>query len=227
MKKLSFIIPSKDDPFLERLLHSLHRQTRKDFEVIIMDSSANSPCLNGLELDIKIIHLDCGVGSKRNLGAKLAKSDLLVFVDADMVLPPTFVDEVVKLFEKNENLVAAGFPIYPTKTNKIINIVYRVLRFLNKFSYRYKKPRIPTGCAVYRKWIFNHKKFLDLVGEDVLFSSDILKYGEAIYFEKVKVYEEPRRWDRGIKLLTGMLHYLPSYLLVFLITLPWVHGYGD
>ena len=220
--KISFVIPHKDDPLLSRLFDSLERQTCKDFEIIVVDSSENSSHLrmsnkwSGFP-SLKVIYAKCGRGTARNVGAKAADADLLVFVDADVVLPKHFTTELIKLFEGNSNIIAVGFPIYPTKQKRIPNLVYRCLRLLDEFSYRYKKPRIPTTCAAYRRFIFNSRRFLDIIGEDVLFSADILKYGEAIFAKHIKVFEEPRRWDSFTKILRSLWHYIPSYVVNILI----------
>lgn len=222
MQKMSFIIPSKDDPLLDRLLNSLNKQTCKDFEVIVVDSSDDISCLKTIKkwsssLSPEVISAECGRGTARNIGAKLAKTDVLVFVDADVVLPKNFAEGLIKLFTKSSGLVAVGFPIYPTKINKITRIFYRFLRFLDGFSYRYGKPRIPTTCAAYRRSVFQYRFFLDIIGEDVLFSAGIMKYGEALFARHMKVFEEPRRWDEGSKILKNLWHYVPAFIANFLI----------
>ena len=222
MQKISFIIPHKDDPLLDRLLNSLNKQTCKDFEVIIVDSSDDNSCLKSVSewnksLKIEIIFAECGRGTARNIGAKLAKTDILVFVDADVVLPTNFAEDLIKMFTKNSGLVAVGFPIYPTKINKISRTFYRFLRFLDGFSYRYGRPRIPTTCAAYRSSVFQSRFFLDLIGEDVLFSADIMKYGKALFAKHIKVFEEPRRWNEGSQILKSLWHYIPAFTANFLI----------
>jgi len=152
LKKLSFVIPLKDDPLVDRLLNSLNKQTCRHFEVIIVDSSSHNYCLRdvskwGKSLNLKVVSARCGRGTARNIGVRFTKTDILVFVDADVVLPENFVEEVVKLFVENPDLVAVGFPIYPTKLNRTTYLTYKVLNVLNQFSYRYGKPRIPTTCA--------------------------------------------------------------------------------
>jgi cellulose synthase/poly-beta-1,6-N-acetylglucosamine synthase-like glycosyltransferase len=225
LQRVSFIVPHKNDPLIERLFCFLNKQTFKGFEVIIVDASEGGDALHRIVkkwdrlLKIRVIHADCGRGTARNLGAKFAKEDVLVFVDADVVLPPDFVEELAGVFDANPGLVATGFPIYPTKLNKISYLVYRTLRFLDEFSFHYGKPRIPTTCAAYRRSIFKSRFFTDLIGEDVLFSADIMKYGKALFAKHIKVYEEPRRWEDNTRILDSLRHYFPSYVINFLIIL--------
>lgn len=224
MQRVSFVIPHKDDPLIDRLFGFLNKQTFKDFEIVIVDASEGDMLLRTVEkwdksLRIKVMRADCGRGTARNLGARFAKEDILVFVDADVVLPPNFVEELTSLFGANPGLVATGFPIYPTKLNKISYLVYRTLRFLDEFSFHYGKPRIPTTCAAYHRSIFESRFFTDFIGEDVLFSADIMKYGKALFAKHIRVYEEPRRWEDNTRILDSLRHYFPSYVINFLIIL--------
>ncbi|TET62611.1 glycosyltransferase family 2 protein [Candidatus Bathyarchaeota archaeon] len=222
MRKMSFIIPHKEDPLIDRLLSSLGKQTCRNFEVIIVDSSDDNSSLKTIRrwsksLNPKVLSVNCGRGTARNIGAKLAETDILVFVDADVVLPRNFAEGLADMFAENSGLVAVGFPIYPTEPNKVSRVFYRFLRFLDRSSYRYGKPRIPTTCAAYRSSVFQSRFFLDIIGEDVLFSADIMKYGEALFAKHIKVLEEPRRWDDCSKIIKNLWHYTPAFIVNFLI----------
>ncbi len=220
--KMSFIIPHKDDPLLSRLLGSLHKQSRREFEVIIVDSSEfveGSAMFDrwNNSLRLKVVRAKCGRGTARNIGVKFAKSDVLVFVDADVVLPHDFAANLADLFDSNPGVAAVGFPIYPAKVNKVSRSFYRFLRFLDEASYHYGKPRIPTTCAAYRRSIFESRFFLDLVGEDVLFSADVNRFGKALFAKHIRVFEEPRRWDGSSNILKNLCHYVPAFVANFLI----------
>jgi glycosyltransferase involved in cell wall biosynthesis len=220
--EISFIIPHKDDPLVDRLLDSLHAQSKGGFEVIVVDSSTDNASLEAFVkwkklLDLRSIHAKCGRGTARNIGAAAAKAAILVFVDADVVLPRDFVEELMKLFGEDPDLVAVGFPIYPAESRRIPSTVYRILRFLDEFSFSYRKPRIPTTCAAYRRSIFQSRYFLDLVGEDVLFSADIMKYGKALFAKRIGVFEEPRRWNSLLEIPKSLWHYVPAFAANFLI----------
>ena len=213
---------------LARLLSSLREQTRQDFEVVIVDSSdENSHLKEAIEqaqsLSPKIIHLGCGKGTARNVGARFCRTEILVFVDADVVLPRHFAQEVLRLFSEDEHLVALGFPIFPTKLNAITSLTYNGLNTLNRFSYKYGKPRIQTTCAAYRRSVFQDRFFLDLIGEDILFSADIMKYGKAVYAEQIRVFEEPRRWEGPMSMVKGLYYYFPSYV-IYLLTFLGLHN---
>ncbi|MFB0522635.1 MAG: glycosyltransferase family 2 protein [Candidatus Bathyarchaeia archaeon] len=226
---LSFIIPLKDDPVIARLLFSISKQNCSRFEVIVIDSSTDRSYLRKQiskytgTLDMVVVHVSCGIGTARNIGARLARTEILAFTDSDVVLRTDFVEKVIRAFEKHDDLVALCFPVYPTKKNKLTISVYNNPNRLNRFFLRYGKPRIPTTCAVYHRSVFQNRCFLDLVGEDILFSADVQSYGRALFAEHIPVFEEPRRWMNSSATIKSILHYVPSYIISFLVLIGF-HG---
>lgn len=105
MIKVSVIIPTyNEESVIIECLTSLSKQTNKDFEVIVVDdgSTDTTPLkLRGASntLNYKLIVFNGkhqGPGAARNLGAKQAKGDILVFVDADMTFDHHFLKMLVK-----------------------------------------------------------------------------------------------------------------------------------
>ncbi len=96
----SVIIPAlNEEKFLPTLLDSLVRQTKKNFEVIVVDGKSKDQTVKVARLySKKIAHLQVIVSSKanlpfqRNLGASKAQGDWLVFADADGKFLPYFFD---------------------------------------------------------------------------------------------------------------------------------------
>lgn len=66
-----------------------------------------------------------GVPAKgRNEGARIAKADLLLFMDADNLhLPENFFEKAISEFEKR-NLGAAAFPVF-VKGNRLDKMIYK------------------------------------------------------------------------------------------------------
>lgn len=101
--KISVIVPSYNEKsVLEECIESLGEQTYPDFEIIVVDDGSTDGTLGILENlaktlpSFKYVHQPHrGAGSARNLGAKQAKGEILVFVDADMTFDKSFLESLV------------------------------------------------------------------------------------------------------------------------------------
>lgn len=94
--KVSVIIPTLNEAgYLPLLLDSLAAQTRPPDEIIVADAGSRdgTPAL-ARQRGARVVRGGMpAVG--RNAGARVAQGDLLVFLDADVVLPPDFLERAV------------------------------------------------------------------------------------------------------------------------------------
>ena len=95
--KVSVIIPVfNEEKVIGNCLDSLKQQTYSDLEIIVIDDGSTDETANVvLGNEVKLLkqnHL--GAGAARNLGAKHAKGEILVFVDADMEFDKKFIDKL-------------------------------------------------------------------------------------------------------------------------------------
>lgn len=99
---ISIIVPTlNEEKFLPNLLQSLSEQSEKDFEVIVVDGHSKDKTKEvALAYKNKLTDFDfilapkAGVSLQRNLGAKKSRGEYLVFLDADSVVLPYFVERV-------------------------------------------------------------------------------------------------------------------------------------
>lgn len=100
--KVSVIIPIyNESDVIQTCLRSLEKQSLKDFEVIVVnDGGRDKTDLSQLNenrlLVLTIEQPHQGAGAARNLGAKSARGDILVFVDADMTFDKNFLKMLTK-----------------------------------------------------------------------------------------------------------------------------------
>ena len=127
MEKVSIIIITlNEEKYLPRLLDSLKQQTYKDFEIIVSDSNSNDKTVeiakeyskNFKEFSIKKLGIAKGPAYGRNQGAKLAKYENLLFLDADTILPSNFLEKMLKIKNKR-NIDCASF-YYKDKYKRFI-----------------------------------------------------------------------------------------------------------
>ncbi|MDP3994867.1 MAG: glycosyltransferase family 2 protein [bacterium] len=101
--KVSIIIPVyNEEKTIGECLESLSGQTYIDIEIIVVDDGSTDTTSLKLRSAVKTFGIKVftqdhlGPGAARNLGAKKAKGEILVFVDADMTFDSRFIEMLVK-----------------------------------------------------------------------------------------------------------------------------------
>lgn len=137
-EKITIVVPSKnEESYIRNLLDSLRLQKIGDTKIIIADCSTDNTRQvikqNSGFLNIEII--DGGpVAVARNLGARLATTPYILFIDADVVLFDSYVirDAVDELENADLDLITCNIKCYDDDTiaavgfyifNKINNIL--------------------------------------------------------------------------------------------------------
>jgi len=123
---LSIIIPTlNEEKYLPLLLKSIKEQNVKDYEIIISDAQSTDKTLDIAKKNNCKIVLGGLPGKARNEGAKVAKGNLLLFLDADVLLGPNFLKNAIEGIE-NKKLDVATFPLFLSgeRKNKAISHFY-------------------------------------------------------------------------------------------------------
>ena len=94
------------------LISSLNSQNYRNFEIIYVDNNSSDGSAEEIQKrfsKIKVIHSPKNIGrAGHNLGAKIAKGEVLVFLDADILLPKDFLQKLESKF-KNKKVDAVSF----------------------------------------------------------------------------------------------------------------------
>lgn len=146
---------------LYNLLSSLESSSVKPAEVIIVNDDADPNRLAEFSLNIvklpttvksavndgddtTIIEFD--IGHNRNLGALQATHDMLIFLDVDCIVAPTFIEQMYKKLLQYPNALLMGQPRYLTRPlsveeNVLLKINHLPFSLLDELSvynpYRY------------------------------------------------------------------------------------------
>jgi glycosyltransferase involved in cell wall biosynthesis len=98
--EVSVIIPSYNEAaFIGGCLDSLKAQTRKNFEIIVVDSSTDETPKIARKHGCRVFRqARCGPAEARNFGAAKAKGEILVFADADVRFRKDFMARIGEKF---------------------------------------------------------------------------------------------------------------------------------
>ena len=106
MPFLSIVVPLfNKEYFVTATIESIVAQTFSDYEIIIVEdcSTDNSKMVvENLKFDkIKIIQheINKGLSASRNTGIKNSSADFIVFIDADDLMKPTYLQKIVFLIQ--------------------------------------------------------------------------------------------------------------------------------
>ncbi len=116
MTSLSIIIPAlNEEDYIEQTIHSVQTsiQDRAAYEIIIVDNGSTDKTLQIVQsLGIKVISKpDYTVAGLRNYGAEMAVGDILVFIDADILLTEEWMEplpRVQKMLQDNPNIITGS-----------------------------------------------------------------------------------------------------------------------
>jgi glycosyltransferase involved in cell wall biosynthesis len=112
MTMFSVVVPARNEERdLERTLDALLRQEHASFEVIVVDDGSTDGTVEIVRSRsdyVRLLETMGGVGAAaaRNVGIEAAFGDVLVFVDADVVLPPDFLSRLEELYAAGAECVS-------------------------------------------------------------------------------------------------------------------------
>lgn len=152
---ISVVIPTfnREKLIYSTLLALLAQKLTKDinYEIVIIDSGDDNTGELIASLDTKMpnilkykkIPLEKNRSKLRNLGAKHANGDIIVFIDNDMLVPPDYLQKHYDLHDKDNNIIILG-KRFSLTTFEINNIGWDVLIYqfelIKKMQY-YEDPR--------------------------------------------------------------------------------------
>ena len=125
--RIGLIIPTYDRPGLvEQLLSSIKRQVRRPDEIVLSlasdkDAKTNFP----QNLNVNIVHSSHGLCAQRNAGLAFLRGrvDIVLFIDDDFWMSTTYLQELLRIFSANEDIVATtGSVLADGVTNSGISI---------------------------------------------------------------------------------------------------------
>lgn len=211
--RASVIIPTyNEEKFIERCLTSINLQSldRGQYEIIVVDgySKDGTRRIARKFADKVILQTSEGVGGARNDGARMARGEILVFTDADVIVPYNWLEKIISHFNR-EGVVAVCGPDEPLEAHGKLKAAYRAINAFSRMLYRIGLAGTRgTNTAVKREAFFKAGGYSDYpLCDDVELGLRLRKLGKIVYDEQLKVRMSARRFNKY-----GILSVLKTWL---------------
>lgn len=148
MKKNFFtlIIPVKRiNNYVDETVSHIKKQTYKNWELIIVENFSSIVPKKYRSKKIKIIYSGkVGPGKKRDIASKIAKGNIIVFLDDDSYPKINYLSLANKIFTLNKDICGIGGPGVTPKNSTIFQKISGSV-FLSKFSGGFPERYIDIG----------------------------------------------------------------------------------
>lgn len=215
---LSIIIPTlNEEKYLPLLLEQIKKQNFSDLEIIVADAGSKDRTREiAKSFGCKIV--EGGLPAKgRNQGAEVVQGDLILFLDADVILPENSLDSFIKEFQER-NLDVAGFCLQPIGDNKFLRFLYQVFYNWPILILEKVLPHA-AGAILIKKEL--HKKIGGFdeeikLAEDMVYVRKAAQFGKFGLLKSGKIFYSQRRLEREGFMKTYLKYILAELHLVFL-----------
>jgi glycosyltransferase involved in cell wall biosynthesis len=216
---ISIIVPTlNEEKYLEHLLVSIEKQKPTNFEILVIDGGSVDKTVEiARKHAAKVFVLPgCSEFSSRNIGAKYAKGEFLLFTCSDIIFPGNFFKKILDEFQKDRTLIALTGPGYPYDApliGKIEYAAYNIIRFLfARLPRPLKRFSTSTNFLVVRKNFFEKTGGFveDDINADGLMGKTLLGMGKVKFSLDIFFYLSARRM-KAMGFINFNKHY--TYLL--------------
>jgi glycosyltransferase involved in cell wall biosynthesis len=204
---ISIIIPTYfEEKWIGRLLQSISTQVAAPLEVIVADAQSTDKTREIARSYGAIVVEGGSCPEGRNRGAKIARGEYLLFIDADSFLPEsTTLLEAYVQFQKTGADIASSFyrsdkpmglkfeKMVPNLVFTGINAVKKIQSILKKISFEWGIFMFVKRSAYIHVGGFNEEY---KVGEDTKFFTDVLKLGYKYALLDIPVVTSGRRYEQ-------------------------------
>lgn len=189
--KVSVIIASYNASLtIEKCLFSLEKQSHpQDFEVIVVDSSIDNTAdiVSQKFPDVKLYKFTERKypGDARNFGVSQSSGEILAFTDADCIVAPDWIEQLIAA-HKSTPLPVIGGAIANGNPDSYVGWSYYFCSLSQWMPQDqiFERTDIPTGCLSAKRWSFEqYGPFLEgSLCEDTLFNWKLAEAGYSSLF---------------------------------------------
>lgn len=223
-KMISVVIPTfQEEKFIGATLASLLRAD-PNMEIIMVDGESTDKTVETAKryVDNVYVFKEKGVSKARNYGAAHTGGNIILFIDASVIVPPYFIKAINNIFAC-PNVVGATCNNMPLNPKLSESIFFKILNTCIRFSMNVLPPTrfkfYPSGAFIaVRKEIF--KKIggfneATTTSEDSDLIYQLSKRGKFVFINDLSVHESMRR-PRQVGLFRLFRAWIKNYL-IFLV----------
>lgn len=215
---VSIIIPTfNEERSLPTLLTALKSQSVCPKEIIVADAfSADHTRSIAKAFGCQVI--DGGLPAKaRNNGARYAKEPILLFLDADVALPPRFLEQTIAEM-KRRNLDISSCFVSPRSSLKVDHLLHSFANHYMRFTQKFH-PHIPGCCIFVKKELHQKISGFDesiILAEDHDYLRRARKFGKFSYLKCYKIPISVRRLSKEGRVKIALKYIAIELHLIFL-----------
>jgi len=204
MVKFSVVVPAyNEEKYIHETLQALGNQTFTDFEVIVKDGKSRDETVKIARkfADKVVSDRDCSAADARNQGARHAKGEILVFLDADTFLPSETLERFNKLMN-DEQVIGVSCRKLPQSANLLDRLLYEFVNVSTFVSCKMGLGGAHGNCMLVRRRVFERIGGFNpniVVAEEQDLVRRASKFGRYVFLLDSCVVENPRRlkkWGR-------------------------------
>jgi len=199
---LSYIVPTlNEEEHIDSILKSLKPQLDGDDEVIVVDANSTDKTTqiakkHGAKV---LLRPKKGVGVARTEGAKEAKNSILVFIDADCVVPQDFSSRIKDHFREKKTVAVGGLDLYECDSRVMGTIynsysvgVFHLVRLNHFLTGKYWVPA--NNCAIRKDVFFSVGGYRSVICEDTDLMARLPPSRDIVYDSKLVMMLSDRRF---------------------------------
>lgn len=214
---ISVIIPSYNEgKYIEKTLRSIRNQkTKLKHEIIVSDCNSTDETVEIAKkyADKIVTSAKCGIANTRNLGAALAKGDILVFIDADTEISSDYLESAWQKFRKNSSLTGLSFSFKFSKRTPSLVFAEDITNSYLLMRSQLGKTTLPGfNTCILREKFKKIGGYKNVLLEDVKMSREIILIGKTEYLPQKKVITSSRKLEQ-LGLLGSLRYYFELDLM--------------
>jgi glycosyltransferase involved in cell wall biosynthesis len=205
------------------MLESVAKQTNMDTEIVVVDGGSSDKTVSIAESYSAKVMVEKGLQEfpSRNIGAKAASGEILLFTCADAIFPPDLLERIDDNF-RDKQLIALTGPDIPLASSlaKMEYGLYNFLRWIFCILPGHSK-RFSTSTnflAVKKTCFWKTGGFIHDINSDGLMGQKLSELGKVKFVMNTKVFISSRRFQK-----MGLVKFNLHYLYVLENFFPFLH----